>query len=98
MKPRLVQHGRLPATLEASLAEHYDVHPLWAEADELVRSRHPALEERERTGATIRAVIDREVEDVIRTSAVLIAEAGVASVEDVRRQEENLIRYSHDLL
>ncbi|MBB1634344.1 2-hydroxyacid dehydrogenase [Cupriavidus sp. UME77] len=33
MKPRLVQHGRLPAPLEASLAEHYDVHPLWAETD-----------------------------------------------------------------
>ncbi|EHP43065.1 2-oxo-carboxylic acid reductase [Cupriavidus basilensis OR16] len=33
MKPRLAQHGRLPATLEASLVEHYDVHPLWAETD-----------------------------------------------------------------
>ncbi|MES2007469.1 MAG: 2-hydroxyacid dehydrogenase [Pseudomonadota bacterium] len=33
MKPRLAQHGRLPAALEASLAEHYDVHPLWAETD-----------------------------------------------------------------
>ncbi|MDF3836862.1 2-hydroxyacid dehydrogenase [Cupriavidus basilensis] len=33
MKHRLLQHGRLPAPLEASLAEHYDVHPLWAEPD-----------------------------------------------------------------
>ncbi|MGO4808566.1 2-hydroxyacid dehydrogenase [Cupriavidus sp. 2MCAB6] len=33
MKQRLLQHGRLPAALEASLAEHYDVHPLWAETD-----------------------------------------------------------------
>jgi lactate dehydrogenase-like 2-hydroxyacid dehydrogenase len=33
MKPRLLQHGRLPAALEASLTEHYDVHPLWAETD-----------------------------------------------------------------
>jgi len=33
MKHRLLQHGRLPAALEASLAEHYDVHPLWAETD-----------------------------------------------------------------
>ncbi|MGT2492897.1 NAD(P)-dependent oxidoreductase [Cupriavidus basilensis] len=33
MKQRLLQHGRLPAALEASLAEHYDVHPLWTETD-----------------------------------------------------------------
>ncbi|MGO4332150.1 2-hydroxyacid dehydrogenase [Cupriavidus sp. 2TAF22] len=33
MKQRLLQHGRLPAALEASLAEHYDVHPFWAETD-----------------------------------------------------------------
>lgn len=72
--------------------------PLWAEAEALVRQRHPQLEERERAAATVRAVIDREVEDVIRTSAALIAEARVASVEDVRRQEENLIRYSRPLL
>jgi len=31
MKPRLLQHGRLPEALEARLAEHYDIHPLWAE-------------------------------------------------------------------
>lgn len=71
---------------------------IWAEADVVVRQRHPELDARERTGATIRAVIDREVEDVIATSAGLIAAAAVRTVEDVRRQEENLIRYSRDLL
>ncbi|WP_454741800.1 2-hydroxyacid dehydrogenase [Cupriavidus necator] len=33
MKPRLLQHGRLPEAIEARLAEHYDVHPFWTETD-----------------------------------------------------------------
>jgi hydroxypyruvate reductase len=33
MKPRVLQHGRLMASLEAALAEHFDLHPLWREAD-----------------------------------------------------------------
>jgi len=33
MKPRLLQHGRLPENTEARLAEHFDVHPFWAETD-----------------------------------------------------------------
>jgi lactate dehydrogenase-like 2-hydroxyacid dehydrogenase len=33
LKPRLLQHGRLMASLEAALAEHFDLHPLWREAD-----------------------------------------------------------------
>ncbi len=33
MKPRVLQHGRLMASLERALAEHFDVHPLWQEAD-----------------------------------------------------------------
>lgn len=33
MKPRLLQHGRLPDALEARLAAQYDVHPFWQERD-----------------------------------------------------------------
>lgn len=33
MKPRLLQHGRLPDYIEARLAEHFDVHPFWSETD-----------------------------------------------------------------
>ncbi|WP_454735847.1 2-hydroxyacid dehydrogenase [Cupriavidus necator] len=33
MKPRLLQHGRLPEAIESRLAEHYDVHPFWTETD-----------------------------------------------------------------
>jgi hydroxypyruvate reductase len=33
MKHRLLQNGRLLASLESALAERYDVHPLWKESD-----------------------------------------------------------------
>jgi lactate dehydrogenase-like 2-hydroxyacid dehydrogenase len=33
MKPRLLQHGRLMASLEEALAAHFDLQPLWREAD-----------------------------------------------------------------
>ncbi len=48
--------------------------------------------------AIIRRIIDREVEDVISTSAANIARAGVASVDEVRRQPAPLIGYSEELL
>jgi lactate dehydrogenase-like 2-hydroxyacid dehydrogenase len=43
MKPRLLQHGRLPEAIEVRLAEHYDVHPFWIETDPAgFLSRHGA--------------------------------------------------------
>ena len=33
MKPRVLQHGPLMASLEAALAEHFDLQPLWKQAD-----------------------------------------------------------------
>jgi hydroxypyruvate reductase len=33
MKPRVIQIGRLQTSLEAALAEEFDTHPLWREAD-----------------------------------------------------------------
>ena len=33
MKQRVLQNGRLLASLEATLAQRYDIHPLWSEAD-----------------------------------------------------------------
>jgi len=70
---------------------------VWQESCEMVKSRFPEIEGRELNAYVIRCIIDREVEDVIETSARRIAEAGVRSVEDVRRQPEPLIRYSDRL-
>lgn len=45
----------------------------------------------------IRCLINREVEDLVTTSAAAIETAGVSSVEDVRRHPVKLIGYSPEL-
>ena len=45
----------------------------------------------------IRDIIDREVHDLVATSAESIAESGVQTADDVRRQTAPLIRYSDEL-
>jgi len=77
------------------------IHPIqleelevWRESHEDVKRRYPDIEGRELNAYVIRCIIDRQVEDVIVTSAQRIAQAGVQSVEDVRRQPQALIAYS----
>ena len=70
---------------------------LWGEGKKLALAVSPGLNAEDLPGAIVRAVIDREVEDVITTSAALIEAAGVKSVADVRRRSEPLIRYSPEL-
>ena len=53
---------------------------------------------RELCAAIIRRIIDRQVEDVVSTSASRIDAAGVRTVDDVRRQPVPLIAYGHELL
>src|SRR4029077_15711014 len=45
----------------------------------------------------IRDIIDNEVRDLVATSAKSIAESGVQSADEVRRQSGPLIRYSDEL-
>jgi dGTPase len=71
---------------------------VWRRGVEEVREHFPDLAGRELHGYVIRCIIDRQVQDVIATSAGLIAESGIASADDVRRQAQPLIRYSTDLL
>jgi dGTPase len=70
---------------------------VWQESYEEVKRRYPEIEGRELVAYVIRCIIDREVEDVIATSARRIAETKVGSVEDVRRQPQPLIGYSGPL-
>ena len=67
---------------------------LWREVRAEVRARYPALEGRELCASIIRRLIDRQVEDVVATSAANIEAAGVRTVADVRRQPRSLIAYS----
>ena len=67
---------------------------LWREVRGEVRTRYPALAGRELCASIIRGLIDRQVEDVVATSAANIEAAGVRTVADVRRQPRPLIAYS----
>jgi dGTPase len=71
---------------------------VWQHSAREVRRHFPKLRGRELHGYIIRCIIDRQVQDVIATSAELIAAAGVQSVQEVRRQKKPLIRYSLPLL
>jgi dGTPase len=71
---------------------------IWQRASEEARADMANLRGAELCAAIIRRIIDREVEDVISTSAARIADAGVGSVEEVRYQPVPLIGYSEELL
>ncbi len=71
---------------------------LWREIHAQVRADFPGMATRERCTTAVRRLIDRQVEDVVASSAAAMAAAGVHSVDDVRRQPRPLIRYSDALL
>ena len=70
---------------------------VWRASDERVRERQPAAREPELHRLIIRDIIDVEVQDVVSSSARAIAEAGVASADDVRTCRSRLICYSAEL-
>jgi dGTPase len=70
----------------------------WQHSYEEVRGHFPKLRGKELCSYVIRCIIDRQVQDVIATSAELIGDAGVRTVDEVRRQKKPLIRYSLPLL
>jgi dGTPase len=69
---------------------------VWKYAADSVRTRYPDLREAEWHKLIIRDVIDRQVQDVVATSAGEIASAEIHSRADVRKQSA-LIRYSDEL-
>ncbi len=71
---------------------------LWQEVKAEVCKRNPHLDGRELCTAIIRRLIDRQVDDVVSTSARRIEAAGVQTVEDARRQPVPLIAYGDELL
>ena len=71
---------------------------LWQSVRQEVCARYPGLDGRELCATIIRRLIDRQVRDVVETSAARIAAAGVQSPDDARRQPRPLIAYSDELL
>jgi dGTPase len=71
---------------------------VWRRSQESVVARYPDVREPELHKIIIRDIIDAEVRDVITTSADAIANAGVRSSDEVRRQPLPLVSYSEGLL
>ena len=76
---------------EAQLERDIDC---WKNASERIRDEHGDLPEECRHYFIIRCLIDEQVHDVVGTTEANIAEAGVASADDVRQQKNGLVAYS----
>jgi len=70
---------------------------VWRTSHLAVLARYTDAREPELHKLIIRDIIDREVHDLVATSAESIAESGVQSADDVRNQNAPLIRYSDEL-
>jgi len=70
---------------------------IWRRSHCTVLARYGAGRDPEIHKLIIRDIIDNEVHDLVATSAKSIAESGVQSADDVRRQPASLIRYSDEL-
>jgi len=70
---------------------------VWRNSHREVLARYTDAREPELHKLIIRDIIDHEVHDLVATSAESIAESGVKSADDVRRQTAPLIRYSDEL-
>ncbi|MGZ5019507.1 MAG: deoxyguanosinetriphosphate triphosphohydrolase, partial [Chthoniobacterales bacterium] len=69
---------------------------VWRQSHANVSKRYPETREPELHKLIIRDIIDVQVRDVVTCSAKTIAEAGVQTADEVRRQESKLIRYSDE--
>ena len=74
-----------------------DENDVWRTSHRAVLARYTGVHEPDLHKLTIREIIDREVHDLVVTSAQAISESGVQSSDDVRRQTMPLIRYSDEL-
>jgi dGTPase len=70
---------------------------VWRKSHRAVLARYKGPRQPELHKLIIRDIIDREVHDLVATSAEAIAESGARSADDVRRQTAPLIRYSDEL-
>jgi len=76
---------------------HLEENEVWSSSHRAVLARYTDTREPDLHKLIIRDIIDREVHDLVATSAESIAESGVRSPDDVRRQTMPLIRYSDEL-
>jgi len=85
--------------LEAGLLNEKDLKKnvrVWAQAAKVVKKLHGSLDDERRRYFTIRCLIDDQVRDVVTMAEELITAARVKSADDVRLQENPLVRYSEE--
>jgi dGTPase len=70
---------------------------VWRKSHRAMLARYTGAREPDLHKLIIRDIIDSEVDDLVSSSAESIAESGVQSADDVRRQDAPLIRYSNEL-
>src|SRR5215467_4640988 len=71
--------------------------PVFARVDAEVRQLYPAAVEKLKFYETLKRVLDRLVSDLIAHTRQMIREAGVGSVEDVRRFPRRLFAFSPEI-
>ena len=71
-----------------------DAFPLWTEARMFAEREFRRLDPTERRGYIIRCIVNRQVEDLVITSARAIRDARVQSIADVRHHRRRLIGFS----
>jgi dGTPase len=70
---------------------------VWRNSHRAVLARYPGVREPELHKLIIRDIIDREVHDLVATSAEAIGKSRAQNADDVRRQIAPLVRYSDQL-
>jgi dGTPase len=76
---------------------HLEENEIWRTSHRSVMARYTDTREPDLHKLIIRDIIDREVHDLVATSADLIAESGAQSADDVRRKSAPVICYSDEL-
>jgi dGTPase len=78
--------------------EQLQTHEIWQRAAERARTQYPHVPTSQRMAITIRALLDIQVEDVLRTSDALITKHNPKSPDDVMRCPERVVTFSPDML
>jgi len=72
--------------------------PIWRDLYHESQKKYPGLSRSKRQYHVIRMMINREVTDLIFTTAKAIKERGIETLDDVRNCKEHLMTFSPDLL
>lgn len=76
--------------------ELYDV-TLWRETAEIVDKKYPGLQQERKIYQTISHLIGLFIDDLVATTRARLANLDIVTLDQVRRQDQNLVCFSADL-